>query len=111
MFSTHSSQNAKHLFKPPIELVALLLYVAASGYTVGRFFIDANNYTIGYEAYRNADCTAAVAHFDKVIDGWRFADLRNYASLAKQKKSQCLNLISAKETLSGDPINVIEVKQ
>ncbi len=95
MLRTHSSSNSQPRIKVPFELVALAFYITAAGYTVTRCFIDHGHFVKGYQAYQNSDCAIAVNHFDNIINGWRFTDVYNYSARAQQKKSECLNQISA----------------
>ncbi|HEY9847887.1 MAG TPA: hypothetical protein V6D28_00385 [Leptolyngbyaceae cyanobacterium] len=95
MLRTHSSSKSPPRLKVPFELLALVFYIFAAGYTVTRCFIDHANFVKGHQAYQNSDCALAVTHFDNIINGWRLTDVYNYSARAQQKKSECLNLISA----------------
>lgn len=102
MLSTHSLSKSQSRIKVPFELLALVFYITAAGYTVTRCFIDHSHFIKGYQAYQNSNCALALTHFDNIINGWRLTDVYNYSARAEQKKSECLNLISAQgKSLSG----------
>jgi hypothetical protein len=78
----------RQAFRP--NTLLLVLAVAAVGYSSVRFFLDRSDYSKGNEAYRRVNCSVATGYFDRVINGWRIADIGGYASLAQQEKSECL---------------------
>lgn len=106
MLRTHSLSKSQFQIKVPLELLALAFYITAAGYTVARSFIDHGHFVKGYQAYQNSNCALAVTHFDNIINGWRFTDVYSYSTRAQQKKSECVNLISAQEkNFSGKTVN------
>jgi hypothetical protein len=70
-------------------ILILLLLVVPVIYSGVRFLLDRSSYSRGHQAYQQADCEAAIGHFDNVINGWRMADFGDYAALARVEKDQC----------------------
>jgi hypothetical protein len=68
----------------------LAVVLIAVGYSVVRLLLDNSAYHDGHEAYRQADCAAAVGRFDAAINGWRLVTLGNTVSRAETEKAECL---------------------
>ncbi|HEU5106954.1 MAG TPA: hypothetical protein VFT95_00115, partial [Micromonosporaceae bacterium] len=68
-------------------VAAVLLVV---GYTAVRFLVDLGTYDDGHAAYERADCAAAVAEYDSVINGWRLVTLGDTVRRAESEKAECL---------------------
>ncbi|MEA4908973.1 MAG: tetratricopeptide repeat protein [Anaerolineaceae bacterium] len=88
MSSTRSSKPC--CLWPGCGWLALIFTIVTVGYSVTRSIIDRNQYTRGHQAYQQADCTAAISHFDNIIQGVQLVDTGNYRALAIQEKSECL---------------------
>lgn len=75
-----------------LSLVGAVLAVVliAVGYSVVRLLLDNSAYDDGHEAYRQADCAAAVGRFDEAINGWRLVTLGSTVSRAETEKAECL---------------------
>lgn len=68
----------------------LAIVVVVAGYTAVRFFIDNNTFNDAHAAYERADCTAAIAPFDDVINAWRILPLGSPVARAQSEKAECL---------------------
>jgi tetratricopeptide (TPR) repeat protein len=86
------------------RLIALIV-IAVIGYSAVRYFIDQNNYNTGHQAYQQADCSAAISHFDSVINGRRIVNIGRYPALAQQEKSECLPYQAAIDKQQAGEIN------
>jgi hypothetical protein len=68
----------------------LAVVLIAVGYSVVRLLLDNSAYHDGHEAYRQADCAAAVGRFDAAISGWRLVTLGDTVTRAETEKAECL---------------------
>ena len=81
----------------------VLFFVVLAGYSVIRYFIDQNNYNQAHQAYQQADCKAAIAAYDQVIEAWRLVDIGDFPARAQQEKAECIPFQAAVDThQSGD---------
>jgi tetratricopeptide (TPR) repeat protein len=94
--SHSSSPQARRVYLGFGILVGLLMMVAVA-YTAIRFLLDQDNYNQGHQAYLQADCTAAIRHFDSVIGAWRLVDIGGFPGRAAQQKAECLPFLAAVE--------------
>ena len=72
-----------------------VLIMLAVAYNAIRFFLDQNNYNKGHQAYLQADCAAAIRHFDSVINAWQLVDMAGFPGLSAQEKAECLPFLAA----------------
>ncbi len=70
-------------------LLAALLGAGALGYMGLRAFLDQRAYSRGHEAYRQADCTTALAQYDQIAAAWRPFDPGGYPARAAPERDAC----------------------
>lgn len=76
------------------NLVGLVGAAAVAWVTVQNFLIRAN-YDKGEQAYQAANCEAAIANFDRVINTWQLVDFDDYLARAQARKAECQAFQSA----------------
>lgn len=84
----------------------LLLVMVIIGYSAVRNLLDWNSYNKGHKAYLQADCTLAIRHFDRVINGWRLADMGKFAARARQQKAECVPFQAAVDRQQAGELRV-----
>jgi hypothetical protein len=57
--------------------------------SIGQHLLDQWRYNNAMQAYRKAECNAAIDQLNPVIDAFRLFDVDNYVSQAQQKKAEC----------------------
>jgi tetratricopeptide (TPR) repeat protein len=68
---------------------ALIVGVVIAGYLGFGYFRNQRNYTIGHQAWQQADCTTAIAAYDKVINRDVFNGTRWFVNEAEGEYAQC----------------------
>ncbi len=87
--STQPSRNRSYGWWITIGIV-----IVAIVYSVGRYLADESNYTKGHQAYQKANCSEAIAYFDRVINAWRLVK-NQYVDLAPPEREECLSFQEA----------------
>jgi tetratricopeptide (TPR) repeat protein len=68
---------------------ALIVGVVITAYIGFGYFRNQRNYMIGHQAWQQADCTTAIAAYDKVINRDVFNGIRWFVSEAEGEHAQC----------------------
>ncbi len=77
--------------------VAIGLLIAVVGFSGLRYLLDRYHYERAQRAYQQADCAAALEHFDSILESWRINDLGEYLGRALEGQEECLAFQSAVE--------------
>jgi tetratricopeptide (TPR) repeat protein len=64
--------------------------VMVIGYVALQYLLDRHNYNQGHAAYRQTDCSVAIGHYDKVLDGWRLTNIGGFTEFAQNERAECI---------------------